>query len=129
MTLFDRFLELWITVVLIFGGYSWYFWAQRQKFYPARFLTTRFDAWIEYDPRWVWVYAGLYYPMILLAALSMPTWQAFVYGTGCFLLLLAVQIQFFLFFPVQIPAEWRTSPSVVRARSRYARSQDFMDLV
>jgi hypothetical protein len=24
---------------------------------------------IYFDPRWVWIYSGLYYPMILLAAL------------------------------------------------------------
>jgi membrane-associated phospholipid phosphatase len=129
MSLLDRGLELAITIVLIIGGYQFYFWAQRQTFYEARYLTTRFDDWINYDPRWVWVYSGLYYPMILLAALSMPSWEAFAYGASCFLVLLAVQMQFFIFMPVAIPVEWRASNSVALARSLYPRSQRFMDTV
>lgn len=126
MTAFDRGLEVAITIVLIIGGYQFYFWAQRQRWFEARYLETRFDALISYDPRWVWIYSGLYYPMIVLAALSVPSWEEFARAVGCYLSLLAVQITFFLFMPVQIPAEWRV---LWRAEWEGSRSQAFLDLV
>jgi len=126
MSLFDRFLETWITVILIFGGYSWYFYAQRQRWYPARFIETRFDTMISYDPRWVWVYSGLYYPMIVLAAMSVPSWRDYAMAAGCFLALLVVQMAFFLFLPVEIPAEWR---SLYREPWEGTQHQRFLDLV
>jgi membrane-associated phospholipid phosphatase len=129
MTLFDRILELFITVVLIVGGYQFYFWAQRQRFFDARFFETPWDSKIDFDPRWVWIYSGLYYPMILLATLSVPTWQAFAYCVGCFLMLLAIQVAFFVLWPVAIPAEWRTTSDVVFAGLRYPRSMWMLDLV
>lgn len=129
MDLFDRFLEIAITIVLIIGGYQFYFWAQRQRFYPARQLTTRFDSWVSYDPRWVWVYSGLYYPMILLVALAQPDWRTYATTVGGFLFLLACQMYFFLRHPVEIPADWRISSEVHRQGKRYPTSQWFMDTV
>lgn len=126
MLLADRLIEIAITIVLIIGGYQFYFFAQRQRWYSARFLETRFDALISYDPRWVWVYSGLYYPMIVLAALSVPTWRAYAFAVGCYLALLFVQVMFFLFLPVEIPVEWR---SVYRGKWEGTRSQRFLDLV
>jgi membrane-associated phospholipid phosphatase len=127
MDIVDRGIEVAMTVVLILGGYQFYFWAQRQRFYEARYLTTRFDAMIKYDPRWVWIYSGLYYPMIVICALSMPDWLSFCRSVGCFLALLAVQMVFFLRLPVAIPAEWRSSPEVIAWHG--TRSQAFIDLV
>lgn len=129
MTLSDRVLEIPLVIVLIVGGYQFYFWAQRQTFYPARYLVTRADSWVSFDPRWVWVYSGLYYPMIVLAALSVNSWSEFSWVVGSFLALLAVQVIFFIRFPVAIPSEWRTNSAVVSAKSRYPRSGAFLDLV
>lgn len=126
MDMFDRAIEVAMTVVLIIGGYQFYFWAQRQRWYEARFLETRFDAMITYDPRWVWVYSGLYYPMIVLAALSVSSWRAYAVAVGCYLALLAVQVAFFLFLPVEIPPSWRV---VHRGPWEGTRSQQFMDVV
>lgn len=125
MTLLERGIEAAITVVLIFGGYSWYFWAQRRRWFAARTLETRFDGMIGYDPRWVWVYSGLYYPMIVLAAFAVPTWRDFALAVGGFLALLVVQMAFFLFLPVEIPATWREQ----RAAWAGSWSQSFLDLV
>lgn len=124
MELFDRVLELFITVVLIIGGYQFYFWAQRQTFFDARYFETKWDQRINFDPRWVWIYSGLYYPMILLAALSVPTWHEYAYTVGCFLSLLAVQVTFFVLWPVAIPAHWRDVP-----RYAHPRSMRMLDMV
>ena len=113
MELFDRVIELFITVVLIVGGYQFYFWAQRQRFFDARYFETSWDAKINFDPRWVWIYSGLYYPMILLAALSVPTWHEYAYMVGCFLALLAIQVTFFVLWPVAIPGHWRIHKRVI----------------
>lgn len=126
MTLADRLIEMPMTVVLIIGGYQFYFYCQRRRWFQGRLLETRFDGMIGYDPRWVWVYSGLYYPMILLAALSIPTWEAYGHVVGCYMALLAVQCAFFLFMPVEIPPEWRT---IWRGPWEGTRSQRFLDLV
>jgi membrane-associated phospholipid phosphatase len=126
MHLLDRIIEIAMTVVLIIGGYQFYFAAQRCRWRPARLLETRFDGWIKYDPRWVWVYSGLYYPMILLAALALPTWREFALAVGCYLALLVVQLAFFLFVPVEIPVSWR---SVWCAPWEGTVSQRFLDVV
>jgi membrane-associated phospholipid phosphatase len=126
VSLLDRVLLIAITVVLVVGGYQFYFWAQRRRWFAARTLETRLDSAIGYDPRWVWVYSGLYYPMIVLAALSLPTWQAYAHAVGGFLALLAVQVAFFLFLPVEIPGHWRTQ---WRGPWEGTRSQRFLDLV
>jgi len=118
MDLTDRILELFITVVLIVGGYQFYFWAQRQTFRKARYFETEWDSLINFDPRWVWVYSGLYYPMILLAALSVPSWHDFAYTVGCFLTLLAIQVFFFILWPVAIPETWRSFFPVHGVRHR-----------
>jgi membrane-associated phospholipid phosphatase len=129
MTNFDRILELFITVVLIVGGYQFYFWAQRRTSPPARYFETKLDGLIKFEPRWVWIYSGLYYPMILLAALSLPSWDAFARAVGCFLMLLAIQVAFFVSFPVAIPASWRTSLPVYAARRDRPYSMRMLDLV
>jgi len=129
VNLFDRLLEIPITIVLIIGGYQFYFWAQRQNFYPPRYLTTRLDSWVTFDPRWVWVYSGLYYPMIVLAAMAQPDWRSYAITSGGFLFLLTCQMYFFLRHPVAIPADWREQPAVYHARYNYPRSMRFIDLV
>lgn len=129
MTGFDRLLEVFITIVLIVGGYQFYFWAQRQTFRPARYILTRWDSRVRFDARWVWIYSGLYYPMIILAALSVPDWRAYAVTVGCFLALLAIQVTFFISLPVAIPAEWRTTLEVNVARLKHPLSMRMLDMV
>lgn len=129
METFDRLLEIFITVVLIVGGYQFYFWAQRQTFFDARYFETKWDRKINFSPRWVWVYSGLYYPMILLAALSVPTWHEYAYTVGCFLALLAIQVTFFVLWPVAIPASWRDEPRIHLSRYVRPHSMRMLDLV
>lgn len=115
-----------ITIVLIVGGYQFYFWAQRQTWQPARYIETRWDHRVKFDPRWVWIYSGLYYPMIVLAAWSTPTWQAYAYTVGSFLCLLVLQVSIFLTLPVAIPADWRVQPG---ARMQWPLSMRMLDMV
>lgn len=129
MDAFDRILEIFITIVLIIGGYQFYFWAQRQRIYKPRYLITRFDNMIHFDPRWIWIYSGLYYPMMLLAALAQSTWEAYAMTVGGFLFLLAIQMYFFLCHPVAIPAEWRKKARKNRVSRKYHRSMRFVELV
>lgn len=131
MGLADRVIELAMTIVLIIGGYQFYFWSQRQKFRQSRTLITRLDSWFTYDARWVWVYSGLYYPMILMAALAVPGWREFAFVVGCYLTLLFVQVQFFLWWPTEVPEQWRKDARAgwVAKHGPYTRSQQFMDFV
>lgn len=129
VTLVDRVLEVFLTVTLIVGGYQPYFWAQRQTFWPAKQLETPLDSWIEFDCRWVWVYSGLYYPMIVLVAMAQPDWQSYAYTVGGFLFLLACQMYFFLFHPVEIPEHFRDNTDVEWSRVWRPRSMDFLDMV
>jgi membrane-associated phospholipid phosphatase len=122
----DRIIEMAMTVILIVGGYQLYFWAQRQTRFRARCMETRLDAYVGYDPRWVWVYSGLYYPMILLAALTVPTWEEYARNVGCFLLLLAIQVIIFVLWPTNIPYHWRDHH---RKGWEHTRSQRFLDFV
>jgi membrane-associated phospholipid phosphatase len=129
MNLFDRLLEIPLTIVLIIGGYQFYFWAQRQDFYKPRFLETRFDDLVYFDSRWVWIYCVLYYPMIVLVAFAQPTWRDYAITSGGFLFLLACQMYFFLRHPVAIPTVWRYSLQVTESRKKHPRSMRLMDLV
>jgi membrane-associated phospholipid phosphatase len=126
MSLADRFLELILTVVLIVGGYQFYFLAQRQRWREARYLETRFDAMVTFDPRWVWIYSGLYYPMMVIATWSLPSWEAFAYAVSGYLALLTVHCCFFVTMPVAIPAHWRET---WREPWEGTRSMRFLDFV
>lgn len=129
MTPFDRILEVVITIVLIIGGYQFYFWAQRQRIYKPRYLTTRVDKMISFDPRWIWIYSGLYYPMMVLAALSQLNWEAYATTVGGFLFLLMMQMYFFLRHPVAVPAVWRENARKLSISRKSPRSMRFVELV
>lgn len=130
MSLLDRGIEVAMTVVLIIGGYQFYFWAQRRTWFRARCMETRLDSLIAYDPRWVWVYSGLYYPMIILAALSVSTWEQYAHVVGCFLALLAIHVTIFVVWPTDVPAWWRQEYRAAwERRHGTCLSQRFLDMV
>lgn len=96
-----------ISIVLIIGAYQFYFWCQRQFIRPRKGLHTFIDSWFGYHSIWVWIYSGLYYPVIILTTLTITDMRHFVYTAFSYFILLAVQIAFFLFFPVESPIQWR----------------------
>ena len=107
MTIADFAVHLVLGTILIIGGYQFYFWCQRNPLRPVRELRLSLDDRIPYWPAWVWIYSFLYYPAILYTTWVVDSSREFVYLAVSFLGLLAMQMAFFLLFPVATPESWR----------------------
>lgn len=103
----DYVVNLTISAFLIVGIYQAYFWCQRMNLAVPRQLKMRIDDWFPYRPGWAWVYSFLYYPVILYINAVMTSSQQFLHVAMSYVILLAMQTLFFLFFPVVTPPEWR----------------------
>lgn len=123
MRLADYIINLVLSGVLIVGAYQFYFWCQRNAPFEARELGSFIDDLIPYAPRWVWVYGLLYYPAILYLNFALESPAQFTRVASSYVLLLALQVAFFLVFPVRTPQSWR-----VPAKRR-ALSERFLALV
>jgi hypothetical protein len=73
---------------------------------PRRLLNPVDDR-ILYRPSWIWVYSFLYYPAILAVNLVIETPQEFMQTALSYLVLLFLQMSFFLVLPVETPPRWR----------------------
>src|SRR5438093_10613185 len=111
----DYLINLVLSVILIVGVYQFYFWCQRNYVTRPRQLKLPLDELIPYQPRWVWIYSGLYYPVIVYINFVMESPGQFLHVAMSYIVLLALQMMFFVFFPVATPAQWRVS--VCRDRS------------
>jgi len=107
MTVTDYAVHLILGAILIVGAYQFYFWCQRNPLRPARELRLPLDDRIPFRPEWVWIYSLLYYPVILYTTWVVQSSREFVYVAVSFLGLLAMQMAFFLVFPVATPESWR----------------------
>jgi membrane-associated phospholipid phosphatase len=107
MTVTDYAVHLILGTILIVGAYQFYFWCQRNPLRPARELRLPLDDRIPFRPEWVWIYSFLYYPVILYTTWVVQSSREFVYVAVSFLGLLAMQMAFFLVFPVATPEAWR----------------------
>jgi membrane-associated phospholipid phosphatase len=96
-----------LSVFLIVGVYQFYFWCQRNPVGRPRELRLRIDDWIPYRPGWVWIYSFLYYPAILYTNWVVQSPRHFHYVAVSYLVLLGLQMAFFLLFPVITPEQWR----------------------
>src|ERR1051326_2923713 len=105
----DRIVQLIISVFLIVGVYQFYFWCQRNYVTRPRQLRMPLDDAIPYKPRWVWIYSGLYYPVIVYINFVMESPGQFLHVAMSYILLLAAQMFFFIYFPVTTPDEWRAN--------------------
>lgn len=103
----DYLICLIMAIVMIVGGYQFYFFVQRYHMRKPREFNTRFDDRIPFWPSWVWIYSGLYYPIILVLVFTQPSYESFSKTAFSFLVLLAMQFAVFFFFPVKIPDRWR----------------------
>jgi hypothetical protein len=117
MTMTDFTVHLILGGILIIGGYQFYFWCQRNPLRPAREFWHPLDDRIPYWPAWVWIYSFLYYPAILYTTWVVQSSREFVYLAVSFLGLLALQMAFFLLFPVVTPESWRASTAGGRGPS------------
>ena len=123
MNLSDYLIDLVLSVFLIVGVYQFYFWCQRNYVAQPRGLKTSLDDSIPYWPRWVWIYSGLYYPVIVYINFTVESPRQFLHIAMSYILLLAAQMAFFIFFPVCTPAEWRL------INQRRGRSERFLAFV
>lgn len=107
MTILDHVVNLSLAVVLIVGTYQFYFWCQRKTRTRARSFSSRWDDAIRLRPNWVWIYSGLYYPVILVVVTSVKDVRQFNHMAFSYLVLLVLQMSLFLAWPVEVPGHWR----------------------
>lgn len=103
----DYLICLISATVMIIGGYQFYFFVQRNHISKPREFDTWLDDRVPFWPAWVWIYSGLYYPIILLLVFVQDSFQSFNYTAFSYLVLLAMQFTVFFFLPVRIPDRWR----------------------
>jgi membrane-associated phospholipid phosphatase len=108
MSLTTTFIHLILSGVLIVGAYQFYFWCQRNMLFEPRELGSRIDDRIPYQPQWVWIYSFLYYPAILYVNLVIRSSEQFIQIAISYMMLLALQMAFFVTIPVRTPQHWRT---------------------
>jgi hypothetical protein len=107
MTIVGYVVNFLIAAILIVGGYQFYFFVQRwHRGEPIEFKT-RIDDLIPFRAGWVWVYSGLYYPVIFILVFTIDSFARFNYTAFSFITLLVMQIMVFFLFPVKIPKKWR----------------------
>lgn len=103
----DYVIHLFMSLFLIFGIYQFYFWCQRQTFVKSRQFSTVIDDLIPYWPWWSWIYSFLYYPAIVYLNWVVRDPRHFNHLAMSFFVLLAMQMAFFVLFPVATPVRWR----------------------
>ena len=108
MKITDYAVNLVLSVFLIVGVYQFYFWCQRNHLTAPRELRLRLDDWIPYWPSWVWIYSCIYYPLILYLNFVMESPRHFTHVAVSYVLLLGLQMAFFVLFPVRTPEHWRS---------------------
>jgi membrane-associated phospholipid phosphatase len=118
MTTLDHLVNLTLAVVLIVGGYQFYFWCQRQVKLRARVFSFKWDNLIPLRPGWVWIYSGIYYPAIIIVVMSIHDLRQFNYVAFSYLVLLAFHMFVFVVFPVEVPPDWRKFQSGANSSSR-----------
>lgn len=107
MQLIDYAINLVLSIFLIVGVYQFYFWCQRNHLTAPRELRLRIDDRIPYLPGWVWVYSCIYYPLILYLNFVVESPRQFTHIAMSYVLLLSLQMAFFVLFPVTTPEHWR----------------------
>ncbi len=96
-----------LCVFLIIGVYQFYFWTQNHPIKKSRSLELKIDRYFSLKPSWVWIYSGLYYPVIILVVITTDNMREFNYMATSYFILLFMQMVFFMLFPVATPDSWR----------------------
>lgn len=108
-----------MAIILIIGFYQFYFWCQRNNLKKPVTLHCAVDKWFGYHPGWVWIYSGIYYPIIVFTVFSFHDFRQFNYTVISYVILLVIQMSFFVFFPVQTPAGWRQQVAINSLTHRF----------
>jgi len=124
MPLQDLVVAIVMTVFLIVGVYQFYFLTQNHMIKPAKQFDMKVDKLFKFKGYWVWLYSGLYYPMIIATVLTIDNMKQYNYSFMSFVFLLFIQMAFFRYYPVETPAEWRDFSEL-----KQTRSVRFMQLV
>lgn len=103
----DYVVDIVMSVFIIIGVYQFYFWCQRNYVSHPREFKLSLDEAIPYRPRWVWIYSCLYYPIIVYINFVMGSPREFLHMAASFIVLLVMQMVFFVLFPVATPEHWR----------------------
>lgn len=103
----DYVVYILMSVFLIVGVYQFYFWTQNHPIKQARSLECKLDACFKLKPRWVWIYSGLYYPVIVMVIATVGNMREFNYMAMSYFILLFMQMVCFMAFPVATPQAWR----------------------
>ncbi|MDR0563591.1 MAG: phosphatase PAP2 family protein [Azoarcus sp.] len=104
---FDYFVHLILSCILIVGAYQFYFFTQKHIWFKTREFKTFLDDKIPFIPWWSWIYSFLYYPAILAVNLVVENSRQFVMMAFTYILLLVMQMLFFVLIPVKTPDHWR----------------------
>jgi len=107
MTALDYVVNFLMAIILIVGGYQFYFLVQRRHLGEPIEFAFAVDELIPFRPGWVWVYSALYYPVIILLVFTVQSFAQFNYTVFSFITLLVMQLIAFFLFPVKIPLHWR----------------------
>ena len=126
------FVALWHALALglvILGGYEAYFRVQRaiRRRRPPKVVSTRVDELVSFAPQWVWVYGGLYYPLICFPAgllLGSAEFWLFLLGGLC---LWPLSVPICLLWPRRCPPQWRAYSPNNRATRLLAQIQRLDD--
>ena len=116
-------------IVMIVGGYQFYFLVQRHHLGEPRQFNLALDNYVPFWPSWVWIYSWAYYPIILALVFLQPSFTSFNYTAFSFLVLLALQCLVFYFLPVRVPDQWRqydVNGSLSRRMLAFVQSYDKM---
>ena len=107
MPIQDLVVAIIMTIFLIVGVYQFYFFTQNHMIKEPKRINMKIDNLFKFRGWWVWIYSGLYYPMIVLIVLTMEDMRHYNYTAMSFFLLLFMQMAFFRYYPVETPPEWR----------------------
>jgi membrane-associated phospholipid phosphatase len=117
----DYVVMLIMALILIIGVYQFYFWCQRNAIRKPIQLECFIDRYFKFKPWWIWIYSGIYYPIIVCTIFSFTDFRQFNYTVISFIILLVIQMLFFLFLPVQTPPSWRQQASGSSPAHRFIR--------
>lgn len=96
-----------MTTIVIVGIYQFYFWTQDHMVKMPRRFDHKIDTFFKFKPIWVWIYSGLYYPVIVLIIITIDDMHHYNLSVMSYVFLLLIQMVFFRYYPIETPPEWR----------------------